>query len=204
VADVASRARDLPLIDATLVLLAGGRSSRMGRSKADLPVAGTTLLAWLVERWRPGFTETLVCGASAPPGARTVADRRSDAGPLAGIEAGLEAMRGDVALVLACDMPRVTVRLLRLLVERSISRDAAAPRIAGRAQPTCAAYRRSALPKIRAYLDRGERRATEGLASLDVLYVDEAGLADAGVPLSALDDLDTPADYDAFVASLRT
>jgi molybdenum cofactor guanylyltransferase len=176
----------------------------MGRAKADLPVAGTTLLTWLVERWRPGFAETLVCGAPAPPGARAVADRRRDAGPLAGIEAGLEAMRGDAALVLACDMPRVTLGLLRLLVERSSSRDAAAPRLGGRAQPTCAAYRRSALPKLSAYLDRGERRATEWLASLDVIYLDEAELAAANVPPSALDDLDTPADYDAFIASLPT
>src|SRR5207245_10699116 len=115
---------------------AAGRSAGTARSQAGRPRGDTTLPGWLGERWRPGFAETRACGAAAPPGARAVADRRSDAGPLAGIEAGLEAMRGDVALVLACDMPRVTVRLLRLLVERAISRDAAAPRGAGRAHPT--------------------------------------------------------------------
>jgi len=133
-----------------------------------------------------------------------VADRRAGAGPLAGIEAGLHEMRGEVAFVLACDMPRVTRGLTRLLLDRSLFRDAAAPRVGGRAQPTCAAYRRSALPKIGHYLDRGERRAIEGLATLDVVYVGEAELAAAAVPLTALADIDTPADYDAFLASLRT
>jgi molybdopterin-guanine dinucleotide biosynthesis protein A len=176
----------------------------MGRSKADLPVAGTTLLSWIVGRLGPEFAETLVCGANAPAGSHAVADRRDDAGPLAGIEAGLSAMRTDTAFVLACDMPRASAGLAGLLVERSLGHDAAAPRVSGRAQPACAAYRRSALPKIKAYLDSGQRRAIEGLAALDVAYVDEPELARAGIAMSELSDLDTPADYDAFVASLRT
>ena len=202
---MAARARDLPLtIGATLVILAGGRSSRMGRSKADLPVGDTTLLAWITRSLGPSFTETLVCGTAAPPGARSVDDRREDAGPLAGIEAALLAMSTECAFVLACDMPRVTTALATLLVMRSFGHDAAAPTVAGRAQPTCAAYRRSATAGIAAYLDRGERRATEGLASLDVVYADERELIRAGIAPSELDDIDTPADFDAFVASLHT
>jgi molybdopterin-guanine dinucleotide biosynthesis protein A len=176
----------------------------MGRAKADLPIGGTTLLVWLVERLGPGFAETLVCGASAPADARAVADRRDDGGPLAGIEAGLTVMRTDAAFVLACDMPRASLRLASLLMERSRGRDAAAPRIGGRAQPTCAAYRASALPKVTAYLDSGGRRATAGLAMLDVAFVDEPELARAGIASREFDDLDTPAEYDAFIASLRS
>lgn len=70
--------------EATLVILVGGRSSRMGRPKAELLVEGRTLLEWMVRGLAPAFAETLVCGAGAPPGARSVADQHPMAGPLAG------------------------------------------------------------------------------------------------------------------------
>ena len=201
---MAARAPDLHLIrDASLVILAGGRSTRMGRDKAGLPVAGVTLVEWTVRRLGSDFAETIVAGAAAPPGARAVPDRRSDAGPLGGIEAGLLAAHSPFTFVVACDMPRASVALASFLLARCAGHDAAVPRIDGRAQPTCAAYARTAAPKIGAYLDRGARRATEALDDLDVAYVDLPDLANAGIAATELDDLDTPADYDAFIASLR-
>ncbi len=176
----------------------------MGRPKHELPIGATTLLEWQVARLGRFFGDLMVVGAAAPVGARSVSDRREDGGPLAGIEAGLLAMRGDDrAFVLACDMPRARPSLGALLWRLSEGHDAAVPRVAGRAQPTCAAYARSAAPKLTAYLDAGERRATEALDRLDVVFVDEAELMREGVVLAELDDLDTPADYERFVASLR-
>jgi molybdenum cofactor guanylyltransferase len=175
----------------------------MGRAKATLPVAGVTLLEWLVQRLGPQFAETIVAGAPAPAGAREAPDRRVDAGPLAGIEAGLLAVRGPAVFVLACDMPRASARLAALLLDRCAGHDAAVPRVDGRAQPTCAAYARTAAPKIGAYLDRGARRATEMLDELDAVIVDERELARVGIAVDELADLDTPADYDAFITSLR-
>ncbi len=198
---MAPRSRVVPL-DATLVVLAGGTSSRMGRAKQSLPVRGGTLLEWIVGRLAPSFRATLVAGAAAPHGARGVADRRDHAGPLAGIEAALAAMDTSSAFVVACDMPRVSEALAGLLVERCAGRDAAVPRVAGRTQPTCAAYARGALPAITAALDAGERRAARVLDELDVRYVDAAELAAHGISPGELADLDTPAEYEAFLVSL--
>ena len=175
----------------------------MGRDKAALPVAGVTLLEWMVRRLGPEFAETIVAGAAAPPGARAVPDRRRDAGPLAGIEAGLLAAGGPYAFVVACDVPRASAHLADLLIARCGRHDAVVPRIEGRAQPTCAAYARTAAAKVSGYLDRGARRATEMLDELDAVFVNERELANAGIAASELADLDTPADYDAFIASLR-
>ena len=174
----------------------------MGRAKAALPVAGVTLLEWMVQRLGPQFAETIIAGADAPPGAREAPDRRADAGPLAGVEAGLLESRMPRAFVVACDMPRATARLAALLIERCAGHDAAVPRVNGRVQPTCAAYARTAAPKIGAYLDRGARRATEMLDELDAVFVDDRELARVGIAALELADLDTPADYDAFIASL--
>ena len=201
---MAARAADLHLTrEASLVILAGGRSTRMGRDKATLPVAGVTLLEWMVRRLGPEFAETIVAGAAAPKGAREAPDRRADAGPVAGIEAGLLAAHSPYVFAVGCDMPSATTRLASFLLARCAGHDAAVPRLDGRTQPTCAAYARVAAPKIGAYLDRGARRATEMLDDLGAVFVDERELAAAGIAATELADLDTPADYDAFIASLR-
>jgi molybdopterin-guanine dinucleotide biosynthesis protein A len=201
---VAARARDLPLTrDATLIVLAGGHSTRMGRPKAELPVGDGTLLEWVVGRLGPSFAETLVCGDLNARVGRAVADRYPDAGPLAGIEAGLREMRTDAAFVLACDTPRATPSLAALLLARAAGHDAAIPRVAGRDQPTCAAYRAQAAPAIGAYLASGGRRVSGAIARLDAMWIEEAELAREGIAHAELDDLDTPADYEAFIASLR-
>ncbi len=175
----------------------------MGRDKATLPVREGTLLEWIVRSLGPVFEETLVCGAAAPAGARAVPDRRAEAGPLAGIEAGLAAIRTERAFVLACDMPRASARLAGLLLGRARGHDAAVPVVGGRDQPLCAAYERSALAKITASLDRGERRVTTLVASLDAVRVEEGELMRARIRAAELMDIDTPAEYEAFVASLR-
>lgn len=200
---MASRTRNVPLTrGTTLVLLAGGRSMRMGTPKRDLKVGSLTLLEWMVSRLASSFADVLVCGASAPKGARAVADLRSEGGPLSGLEAGLRTARTDVAFVLAVDMPRASARLAELLIERCNGHDAAVPRTA-LAQPLCAAYSRSAASKISAFLDRGGHRATRALDSLDVTYVDQPELVASRIDPRELDDLDTPADYEAFIGEMR-
>lgn len=202
-AGLASRAGVVPLTaGATLVLLAGGRSARMGRDKASLPVPGGTLLERVVRVIGPAFSDVVVCGAAAPAGARAAADRRADTGPLAGMEAGLFETRTAEAFVLACDMPRVSARLATLLLERSRGHDVALPRVADRDQPLCAAYARSVLPKLSSYLDGGGRRVATFVASLDAVRVTEDELTSAGIAPGELSDIDTPAEYEAFLASL--
>ena len=175
----------------------------MGREKATLPVGKGTLLEWLVRALGPSFAETIVCGAAAPSDARAVPDRRPGVGPLAGIEAGLAAMATERAFVLACDMPRASARLAGLLLGRGRGHDIALPHVAGRDQPLCAAYQRSALPKISAFLDKGERRVNALVASLDAVRVGTDELVRGGVRARELDDIDTPAEYESFLASLH-
>lgn len=191
------------MVDATLVVLAGGRGSRMGTPKSELRIGDVTLVEWIVRRLAPSFDELLVCGAAvAPAPARALRDARPDAGPLAGIETGLAAASSDAVFVLACDTPRASADVAALLVARSAGHDAAVPRVAGRTQPTCAAYRKSALAPLRAYLDSGARRVTEAVNTLDAVFIDEEELSRAGIDTREFTDLDTREDYDAFVASI--
>ena len=184
---------------ATLLLLAGGESRRMGRPKALLDVGGETLVEWIAGRLAPGFAEVLVSADDeriAVPGATRVRDLHVGAGPLAGIEAGLAAARHERVFVVACDMPGVTPAIAEAVLAALDAHDAAVPRVEGRPQPAAAAYARSAAPAIASALGRGERRVRSLLEELDVAWVD-------GLDPAAFRNLNTPEDYRAFLDALR-
>ena len=102
----------IEVMQATLLVLAGGESRRMGRPKAWLEVGETTLLRWMVERLGPAFSEVVVSFAEPEQleelvPYRLVFDRKRASGPLAGIEAGLIAARHEVefsiVIYVGCD-----------------------------------------------------------------------------------------------------
>jgi molybdopterin-guanine dinucleotide biosynthesis protein A len=184
------------VMQATLLVLAGGESRRMGRTKAWLEVGETTLLRWVAERLAPAFTEVMVSFA-APEQLelhvpyRVVFDRKASAGPLAGLEAGLSAARNEVIFAVACDMPYVTRELAEMAVAASSGSDAAIPRVDGRPEPACAAFRRSALHTITTALDAGRYRAADVAEQLDVAWLE-------GLDPDLFRSLNTPADFERF------
>ncbi len=183
-------------MDATLLVLAGGASRRMGRPKAWLEVGNTILLRWVVDRLAPDFIDVITAFAEPeqleqPIPYRVVFDRKHSAGPLAGIEAGLAAARHDPVFVIACDMPYVTREVAVMAVAAARTCDAAVPRIDGKPEPVCAAYRRSALPHITEALNSGRRRAADVLAEMDVTWLEH-------VSEVVVRSLNTPDDYERF------
>jgi molybdopterin-guanine dinucleotide biosynthesis protein A len=184
------------VMQATLLVLAGGDSRRMGRPKAWLEVGDTTLVRWVAASLAPAFSEVIV--AFAEPEQieelvphRVVFDRRASAGPLAGLEAGLTAARHEVVFALACDMPYVTRSVAEIAVAAVRGCDAAIPRIDGRPEPVCAAYRRSALPAITAALNAGSYKASELIDQLDVTWLE-------GLDPELFRSLNTPEEYERF------
>src|ERR1700682_3596240 len=99
-------------MQATLLVLAGGHSRRMGRPKAWLEVGDTVLLRHVVDNLAPAFAEVIVAFAEPeqleqPVPYRIVFDRKHSAGPLAGLEAGLLAAHHDGKFAAGCGMPDV-------------------------------------------------------------------------------------------------
>lgn len=188
-------------LDAALLVLAGGESRRMGRPKALLPLDGVTLIEWVVARLRPELAELLVAARSPdqiPPSlhAHLVRDVHPGTGPLAGIEAGLVSARHEIVVAVACDMPWVTADLVRRLVTAVAGHDAAVPRVDGRPEPACAAYRRRAAPALAAALASGRRQAGAVVGDLHVCWLD-------GEDPGLFANLNTPADYARFRAAVR-
>jgi molybdopterin-guanine dinucleotide biosynthesis protein A len=149
----------MPTAPFDAVVLTGGRGARLGGvAKADVVVAGSTLL----ERAR-----SAVAGA----GSVVVVGREVRGGPVAAIEAGLRSVRADVVVLLACDMPLVSAPTVHRLVDALAgAADADGALLTdqdGRRQFLAAAYRtarlRDAVLSVRPTADRSMRRLVEGL-----------------------------------------
>ena len=186
------------VMQATLLVLAGGDSRRMGRAKAWLEVGETNLLRYVANRLAPAFSEVMVSFAEPeqleePVPYRIVFDRKPSAGPLAGLEAGLAAARNEVIFAVACDMPYVTPYVAQLAVAAARASDAAIPRVDARPEPACGAYRRSALPAITAALNEGRLRAADIADELDVTWLE-------GLDPMLFRSLNSPQDLERFHA----
>ncbi len=108
----------------TAILLAGGKSSRMGQCKAELKWQGTTLIEYQVEKLRSlGIEDIVISGyANEIKGTRFAEDVYKHKGPLGGIHAGLKAAHNPHCLVLSVDTPLVPTETLAMLIEEHISK----------------------------------------------------------------------------------
>jgi molybdopterin-guanine dinucleotide biosynthesis protein A len=147
------------------VLLAGGRSTRMGRDKALLPLAdGYSLLARQLATLRAvGAAEVLISARAEQnlplTGVRLVTDLLPDNGPLAGLAAALAAAAHHRVLVLAVDLPEMPPEFLTGLVVEATPTCGVVPLIDGRPEPLAAVYHRGAATIASELLAGGERRA---------------------------------------------
>ena len=143
------------------VILAGGKSSRMGRDKALLPVGGRPLLAVQAERWRGVFDALVI---SADTGERFAADVRPGAGPMAALEAVMRAVPAHRYFLTAVDLLFGDPALALELERRMGDADACLIQREGRGwEPLFALCARTCLPAISAALDRGIRSFYRGL-----------------------------------------
>lgn len=159
---------DVPV---AVVILAGGRSSRMGRDKASVMLHGRRLLDRTLDAAVavPGVVEVVLVLAPAQvitpvrcaAPVTLVRDTTAYQGPLAGIAAGLGGTsRAEVALVIGCDTPFVQPGLLALLAGRATAGAIVVPVHEGRPQPLCSAIHFEAFEAIRALVAGGVRAAS--------------------------------------------
>ncbi len=183
------------------IILAGGRSSRMGRDKTLLVYQNETLIARTVGELRGVSDEIIVASNAADKyhlaDVREVADAYPGMGPLGGMHAALTAARYEAAFVVAGDMPFFTARLAAYLLSRKGDYDAVVPRIGGEWEPLCAVYSRACAAPIEACLRSGVRQVFRFYPAMKVLAVDERELAAAGLPAELFFNLNAPEDLAA-------
>jgi molybdopterin-guanine dinucleotide biosynthesis protein A len=177
-------------------VLAGGMSSRLGFPKALLRLgSGRTLIEDTVAKLRRLSDEVMVV-ANEPVfgvyGAGRVPDLVPGAASLGGIYTALASARHGRVIVVGCDMPFLSTRLLAYLASLSPEMDVVAPRIDGYPEPLHAVYGRACLPAIEARVKAGQLKIIGFYAEVRVRYVDEPELRRIDPELRSFRNVNTP------------
>ncbi|WP_157812126.1 molybdenum cofactor guanylyltransferase [Alteribacter populi] len=190
----------------TGIILAGGKSSRMGTNKALLKVNSVSVIS-RIKRELSYYCDSLFV-VTNDPGLYTfldvpiTEDHYKNKGPLAGIHAGLSESSTEWNLVVACDVPLINSQALSVLtriVESKQGRnaDVILPIASGRYHPMLALYRKSVLPEVTKAIKANRLKLMDVIHLLNVVEVDERG---HGVPEKAWEEcffnMNNPAEYE--------
>lgn len=186
------------------IILAGGKSSRMGRPKAMLSFGGEPLIVQVIRRLGPLFPDIVVVAA---PGQELpelpvtlVRDDVAYQGPVGGLCYGLRECRSAAAFVTSCDVPFLSLPLVSHLAARLPGHDVVVPRWEGRLQPLHAVYRRSVLPLLEQQLRRGELRPVFLYDKVRTLKLEEDEIRALDPDGWSFFNMNTPDDYERALA----
>ena len=175
-------------------VLCGGRSTRMGRDKATLEVAGRPMAQWVARAMaEAGLDPVVALGARAEVGLPVVADAAGIEGPLAALVAGL---RGHESMVVCpCDVPLISAETLgRLVVAHGTTQRPATWAYSDRLEPLIGVYSVEALALLEQGWARGARGPKIALGRSDVQLV--------SVSAEEVRNVNTPADVAAVEGAL--
>jgi molybdenum cofactor guanylyltransferase len=190
--------------DVTGVVLAGGKSRRMGEDKRFLTVGGAALLDRCVVAMREQFSEVLIITAqdSLPlegRGCPVYQDLIAQCGSLGGLYTGLRMASHGRVFVVACDMPFLKPELIRWFLTRDPQADVVMGRVAGRLQPMHALYGKNALPCLERMARAGRLKIQDMVLepSLRTTIVDASEWAHLDPESQSFRNVNTPADLEA-------
>lgn len=196
----------MPLPIASFIL-AGGVSSRMKRDKALLEIGGVPLLVRTARLLESVVGTPSIIGDPATYESfalPAIADDWPGAGPLGGIATALRVSNASWNLVVACDLPYLTGEWLSFLVARAVASaaDAVLPLNEKGAEPLCAMYHKRGEPAIRAALESGIRKVTDGLQNIVVETIAPAEWKAFDSEGLLFKNMNLPRDYQEAVARL--
>lgn len=165
-------------MDVGAVILAGGKSSRMGENKALLPINGLTNIERIKNILAEQFEDIILVANDQTPyeflKLPIVNDLVREKGPLAGIQAGLLKAKHEANVFVACDMPFLSKDVINVLIDNSEGYDAVVPIISGVRHPLFALYKKSVLKYLNDCLSNEKLRIKHLLDGIKVNYVDES------------------------------
>ena len=158
------------------MILAGGKSSRMGTDKALLEIDGTNFIGKIAGElnfFEEKFLARGNCEVVSIPGWQNIPDIYPECGPIGGLHAALKTCRSDALVCVTCDMPLLKSELVRDLCDQMTEEyDAVILKEAdGRIHPTCGIYRKSAVNVFEQQILDGNYRMMQVLDRLRVKYV---------------------------------
>jgi len=191
------------------IVLAGGKSTRMGAAKAMLPFGPETMLQRVVRLLATVVSPIVVVGASdqelpeLPPAVIVTRDEREGRGPLEGLRAGLKSLASlaDVAYVTSCDVPLLVPAFVVRMIDLLGDHDIAVMEIDGFPHPLSAIYRRRVLPHVESLLAADRLRPVFLFEAVRTRRVKPEEMTVVDPELKTLRNLNTPEDYRAALAA---
>jgi len=181
-------------------VLAGGKSTRMGKDKAFLELGGRTLLAHALDLAGTVARDVRIVGEANKFAAfgSVVEDVYHERGPLGGIHAALASTTTELNLMLAVDLPFLQPEFLKYLISEARKTGAlvTVPRVGGGLQPLCAVYRRAFAEVAERSLQEGRNKIDPLFAEVETRVLGEEDLSRAGFSEGMFRNLNTPEEWE--------
>ena len=157
--------------DITGIILAGGKSSRIGSDKGFLSLNEATFISHIIKAIKPFVNDIIIVSNNSDYDVyklKRVADIIEDAGPLAGLYSGLNESETEYNLVLSCDVPLINGAVLNKLIKGfDAEKDIIQLKSKNRTMPLIAIYKKQCLHHCQDLLLKGERRLRTAVEQLN-------------------------------------
>lgn len=156
-------------MNVTGIILAGGKSSRMGTDKALLTLHGQSFLEHCFGELQPLCAEIIISSSYENhelPNSKRVNDIYSEKGPLGGLHSALSASKNDINLCLSVDTPFVTTQFLQWILDQQNEDKSFFIKEGGRYHPLIGVYQKSAINTIETALKTDSLRTTDTIKNL--------------------------------------
>ena len=167
-------------MEVTGIILAGGKSLRLGRDKSAELVGGIPVIERVIRRLTPITSRLLIVTSrgknnfSDIEAVKIITDIYPSKGPISGIYSGLCASRTVSNIVVSCGMPFLNTELLEHMAKLLPSYDAIVPRWPnGRKEPFHAVYSISCLPTMKKHLENNRFSIIQALSEMHVLHLNK-------------------------------
>ncbi|WP_248722671.1 molybdenum cofactor guanylyltransferase [Seonamhaeicola sp. ML3] len=161
--------------DITGIILAGGKSSRMGSDKGFIKLNDKSFVEYSIKAMKPLVNDILIVSDNPDYdvfGYKRVEDDIKDAGPVAGICSGLNASGTENNLILSCDIPLIKTNILEKLIN-NIDEDSEIIQIESnrKTMPLIALYKKQCAPAFFKALQNDERRLRRVINTMKIKNV---------------------------------
>jgi molybdopterin-guanine dinucleotide biosynthesis protein A len=190
------------MIDYSLVIQAGGQSTRMGQDKGLIPFGDGMLLEYILSQLKSCNRETYIISNNEEEyqifGLPIFGDVIPGVGALGGVYSALYYAKTEYILLLAVDMPFINLDLLNYLVRIADNYDVVIPKVSkkGFLEPFRAVYSRRCLPPIQNMIVAGERKVISFFDSVSVRYVEVEEIQEVDPEGRTFFNINTPEDLE--------
>ena len=187
----------------TGIVLAGGRSRRMGTDKSMMMLNGKSLIEYSIDALKPLCHNVVISSNNFIydfTGCEVWPDELPDKAPMVGIYSCLKRSKTDINIILSCDMPLISTSMLEYLLANSVNHDITVP-IHGDSfiEPLCGIYKQSSIAILKKFIDKGNFRLNECIRAASHQLV----IVDPQLPFyskNLFSNINTPDDFESLLS----